>query len=165
VQDGELHLPDGARLALDTSAWDAWLAQGLAFDVAHPAGEFLVASERRGRGGRYWVARRYDRGRRASAYLGAQVGAADLERAAAELATKIEAQAPAERRAPPGRRVLSTPQLDAITGESDPTTMRAVVDDLLAGEADPGRRAVLEALQKLVASVWPDGSDSSNKRE
>lgn len=156
VSGGELWLPDGLRLALDTPAWDAWLAQALAFDVEHPAGAFLVAREKRRRGGMYWVARRYDQGRRAAVYVGAQVGAADLEHVAAELAAKVAAQAPAERKAAPGRRVLSTPQLDAIAGESDPTTMRTVVDDLLAQEVDPARRAALEALQKLVASVWPD---------
>lgn len=114
-----------------------------------------MAREKRGRGGLYWVARRYDRGRRASAYIGARVTAADLERAAEELATKIQAQAPAERKARPGRRVLSAPQLDAIAGESDPATMREVVGELLEREADPERRAALEALRKLVASVWP----------
>jgi hypothetical protein len=156
VRDEELRLPDGKRLALDTREWDAWLAQALSFDVAHPAGDFLVAHEKRRRGGLYWVARRYDRGRRASAYIGARVTASDLEKAATELAAKISAQAPAERKAPPGRRVLSTPQLDAIAGESDPTTIQAVVAELLEREADPGRRAALQALQKLVASVWPD---------
>ena len=106
VIDGELRLPDGQRLALDTPPWDAWLAQALSFDVAHPAGDFLVAREKRGRGGLYWVARRYDRGRRASAYIGARVTASNLEQAATELAEKIGAQAPAERKAPPGRRDL-----------------------------------------------------------
>jgi hypothetical protein len=51
--------------------------------------------------------------------------------------------------------VLSAPQLDAIAGESDPATMREVVGELLQRETDPERRAALEALQKLVASVWP----------
>lgn len=156
VTAGTLQLPDGRCLALDTSGWDAWLAQALAFDVRHPAGDFLAAREKRGRGGLYWVARRYDRGRRASAYLGAYVRAADLERAGTELAAKIAAQAPAERKPPPGRRVISQPQLEAITGTSDPTTMREVVTTLLAQETDPERRAALEALQKLVASIWPE---------
>lgn len=155
IVHGELRLPDGKRIALDTSAWNAWLAHALAFDVAHPAGDFLVVREKRGRGGLYWVARRYDRGRRASVYLGVMIVAVDLEQAGAELAEKIEAQTPAERKPPPGRRVLSAPQLDAITGDSDPETMQTVVAELLANERDPERRAALKALQKLVASVWP----------
>lgn len=102
------------------------------------------------------MARRYGRGRRASAYIGARVTASDPDQAATELAAKIGGQAPAERKAPPGRRVLSAPQLDAVAGESDPTTMQAVVAELLEGEANPERRAALEALQKLITSVWPD---------
>jgi hypothetical protein len=51
--------------------------------------------------------------------------------------------------------VLSTPQLDAIAEGSDPSTMRTVVAELLEQERDPERRAALEALQKLVTSVWP----------
>lgn len=156
VATGVLRLPDGQRITLDTPGWDAWLAQALAFDVRHPAGDFLVAREKRGRGGLYWVARRYDRGRRASAYLGARVQTADLEQAGVDLAEKIAAQQPAERKPPPGRRVISLPQLEAITGASDPQTMRAVVAALLEQETDLERRAALEALQKLVASVWPE---------
>lgn len=156
VTAGVLRLPDGPCVALDTPGWDAWLAQALAFDVRHPAGDFLVAREKRGRGGLYWVARRYDRGRRASVYLGAHIQAADLERAGTELAAKIAAQVPAERKPPPARRVISLPQLETITGASDPTTMRDVVTGLLEHETDPERRAALEALRNLVASVWPD---------
>ncbi len=154
VRSGTLFLPDGQRLALDTPLWDAWLAQALAFDVTHPAGDFLVAREKRQRGGLYWVARRYDQGRRASVYLGARVAAADLERAAAELAARIDERPVAPPRPPPPRRVLSTDQLAAIAGDSDPQAMRAALDRLLASETDPARRAAFEALRRLVAALW-----------
>jgi hypothetical protein len=156
VDGGELRLPDGRSLPLDTLAWDGWLAQALAFDVAHPAGEYLVAREKRQRGGLYWVARRYDRGRRASVYLGARITAAVLARTGMDLAAKIDAQPLAEPKSRQRQRVRSAPQLDTLAGESNPTTMRAVVAELLAQEVDPSRRAALEALHRLVESVWPE---------
>ncbi|HEU4325958.1 MAG TPA: hypothetical protein VFS21_22660 [Roseiflexaceae bacterium] len=154
VRCGNLHLPDGQCLALDTPQWDAWQAQALAFDVAHPAGDFLVAREKRQRGGLYWVARRYDQGRRASVYLGARVAAADLEHAATELAAKIDERPAAPPKPPPPRRVLSVDQLSALVGDSSPHTMRALLDQLLAAETDPARRAALEALRRLVTALW-----------
>ncbi|GAB4217191.1 MAG: hypothetical protein OHK0022_59200 [Roseiflexaceae bacterium] len=154
VRGDTLHLPDGQRLALDTPLWDAWQAQALAFDVAHPAGDFLVAREKRQRGGLYWVARRYDQGRRASVYLGARVAAPDLERAATELAAKIGERPAAPPKPPPPRRVLSADQLAALTGDSDPHHMRALLDQLLASETDPVRRAALDALRRLVEALW-----------
>jgi hypothetical protein len=100
-----------------------------AVDYAH--GSFLVIAERRKRGGRYWIARAYHLGRRASAYLGREFGEADLRRAAAELVDKLEA--PEESVGPP-----------------DPATVDSIMRDLVARERDPDRRAAAEAIAALV---------------
>lgn len=155
VSERALYLPGGQYLDLDTSEWDAWLAQAISFDVHHTSGPFIAVREQRKRGSSYWVARRYDKGRRASVYIGTRVTAEDLARAGDELAVKIAAQSPKPVKARPPRRVLSAYQLDDITVDSDPVTMRALVADLLSREHDPARRAALEALQSLVDSIWP----------
>ena len=158
VQGDRLVLPEGEPVPLDTPDWDAWLAGHLVFQVAHPAGTYTVARERRQRGGHYWVARAYDQGRRASFYIGTRVAAADLDQAGAELAARIAEQQPVQPRPRPRRRVLSEYQLEQIVGDSDPQTMRMLAADLVGDAGDPERRAAAAAILRLIDVIWPDVS-------
>ena len=152
---------DGQVIALDTPAWDAWVAQALLFYVDHPAGRFAVARERRQRGDRYWLARRVDRGRRVSVYVGKTVRRADLERAGAELAERLERAPVLPPRPPMGRRVLSEAQLDRLRGEVTPEAMRREVHALLDETSDGQRRRVLQALCQVLDALWPAGYETT----
>jgi len=126
-----LEFPDGRTVAVASAAFSAELARLHVFAVDYALGSFLVIAERRKRGDRYWIARAYHEGRRASAYLGREFEEADLRRAAAELVDKLTA--PGEVARPP-----------------DPDTVDSLIRDLVAREQDPSRRAAAEAIAALV---------------
>jgi hypothetical protein len=105
------------------------------------AREFLIIAERRKRGDRYWVARAYHHGRRSSVYLGRAFGEADVRRAAAELAAKLE-------------------DYQSIGAPTDPATVDAVMltDDGSPRGAEPAierlsRRAQVRKLLERLTSV------------
>ena len=126
-----LEFPDGRTVAVGSTAFSAELARLHVFAVEYLLGSFLVIAERRKRGDRYWIARAYHQGRRASAYLGREFGDADLRRAATELVDKLES---------PGEPVRP----------ADPDTVDSIIQDLVAREQDPSRRAAADAIAALV---------------
>lgn len=133
--DAYLQLVDGGRLsfAKDAAQLATFLARSSAFAVEYELGLFLVVREKRARGGRYWTARAYEGGQRASAYIGAQVDLGKLREAAKELIQRLD-------RAPEG-----------VSDQTSVTSnMRRVVADLLARETDPDRRRAAQALAALV---------------
>src|ERR687888_873121 len=96
-----LEFPSGRTVAVASAAFPVELARLHVFAVDYTLGSFLVIAERRNRGDRYWIARAYHEGRRASAYLGREFEEADLRRAAAELVDKLEAPGGSARPADP----------------------------------------------------------------
>jgi hypothetical protein len=126
-----LELPDGRSVPVASAAFPAELARLHVFAVNYALGSFLVIAERRKRGNRYWIARAYHEGQRASAYLGREFEEADLRRAAAELVDK-----------------LGAPEQPARP--ADPDTVDSIIRDLVARERDPSRRAAAEAIAALV---------------
>ncbi len=62
----------GVRIALDSPAWFAWLADDghHSFHFTHPCGDFTARKERKQRGQWYWVAYRQVRGILYKTYLG-----------------------------------------------------------------------------------------------
>ena len=122
--------PDGRSLTLDSDAFAAELARSRVFAVEYPLGTFLVIAEHRRRGGRYWVARAYHHGRRASVYVGRSVDEPSLRSAARELTARLTAP--------------------AGNGSASDDVVRAVVDDLVKRETDPARRAAARAIAALV---------------
>lgn len=124
-------MTDGRSLALDSDAFRSELAALRVLAVEYELGTFLVIAERRKRGDRYWVARAYHHGRRASVYLGREFDGADVRRASDDLAAKLRDIGPAN-------------------GAADPATVDAVMRDLIEREQDPARRAAAEAIAALV---------------
>lgn len=73
VVSKELYARDDVqRIALDSPAWFAWLAddQHHSFHFTHPCGDFTARKERKQRGQWYWVAYRQVRGTLYKTYLG-----------------------------------------------------------------------------------------------
>ena len=124
-----LSAPGAPPLALGTPEFDAAVSRLGTFGVEDGALSYLVISERRSRGNRYWVARGYRDGRRASSYIGRKVDAARLREASAEIGGRLSAPAPAA---------------------SDGAAVKAVLDGLLARETDPARRAAAQAIADFV---------------
>ena len=93
VVAGELRPAPGAqRIALDTAAWRAWLAdeQHRSFRFVHPAGVFTARKERKQRGGWYWIAYRQVRRTLYKTYLGrSETLTADRLRRAALTLTRL----------------------------------------------------------------------------
>lgn len=127
----QLETPDGRTIPVASADFVSELSRLRVFAVDYALGTFLVIAERRKRGDRYWVARAYHQGRRASVYLGRAFDEADLRRAADELVERLGA----------GRA--------HVTG-MDRTAVDAVVHDLVERERDPSRRAAAEAIAALV---------------
>lgn len=124
-------MTDGRSLALGSDAFASELPALRVVAVEYPLGSFLVIAERRKRGDRYWVARAYHQGRRASVYLGREFDEADIRRASDDLAAKLQDAGPAS---------------DA----ADRAILDAVMRDLIERERDPARRAAAEAIAALV---------------
>ncbi len=79
-------------MAADIAAWHratdgfpAAIAESRVVAVDVELGTFLVISESRTRGGQYWVARAYHDWRRASFYLGPEIGEREVRDAAGAL--------------------------------------------------------------------------------
>jgi LuxR family maltose regulon positive regulatory protein len=63
---------DAVRIALDSPAWFAWLADDTqhSFHFTHASGDFTARKERKQRGHWYWVAYRQVRGTLYKTYVG-----------------------------------------------------------------------------------------------
>jgi hypothetical protein len=92
-----LEFPDDRTIALTESAYDEFLATFTPFSLPlSRGGTALVIPEKRGRGGRYWVARAYEHGAREAAYIGPSPDADALRRADVELSGRFAARLAAE---------------------------------------------------------------------
>jgi hypothetical protein len=129
-----LEFSDG-RAAVDVAsrAFSTVIADLRVVAVEFELGTFLIISERRTRGGRYWVARAYHDGRRASVYLGREFGEREVREAADRLT----------------ERLAEVPVLPPDAPIDD------VVRDLLDRERDPARRAAAEAIAAMVRRAPP----------
>ena len=125
-----LELLNGARLELDSDDFTDWCADNNTFAVEYELGTFLVIAEKRARGGRYFIARAYYRGRRSNSYLSTLPSAEQLRNAAQRFAAKL------------------APDSADVTAD-----LTNYVDELLKRETDPGRVAAAEALRALVDSL------------
>lgn len=123
-----LEFPDGRAVDVAGDAFAAAVAESRTVAVEFGLGRFLIISERRARGGQYWVARAYHGGRRASFYLGREFGEREVREATEALL----------------RRLSDAPRLPADTPMDD------VVRDLLEREHDPARRAAAQAIAAMV---------------
>ena len=126
-----MNMTDGRSMALASDAFASELAALRVLAVEYELGSFLVIAERRKRGDRYWVARAYHQGRRASVYLGREFDEGDIRRASDDLAAKLRDVRPAN-------------------AAVDPATLDAVMRDLIDREQDPARRAAAKAIAALV---------------
>ena len=131
---GRLELLDGSAIPLDGNEWTKFLATGSVFGVEYPYGTYLVTCEKRTRGTRYRVARAYWAGRREAVYLGRTPTATILDSAAQKLTT------------------LLTPSEETPVATPPPPDLEAYLAELLAQETDPGHRAAIEALARLVGN-------------
>lgn len=128
-----VELSAGGQIALDSDEFISWVSRTHSFAVEYDLGSFLVIAEKRKRGGRYFVARAYQRGKRSSFYVGSRPSASQLRLAADKLFDTFTADEPAP----------------------DATDLQAYVEQLLARETDPRRRAAAEALRALVGEKEP----------
>jgi hypothetical protein len=126
-----MEFADGRSFTLGSDGFGTALDAHRVVAVEYALGTFLVIAERRTRGDRYWVARAYHHGRRASVYIGREFDAAGVRRAADGLAAKLQEE-------PPSR------------SPADSATLDAVMRDLIERERDPTRRAAAEAIAALV---------------
>lgn len=89
-----LEFPDGKTIKLSDAAYNQFLTTFTPFALPlSRGGTALVIPEKRGRGGRYWVARAYEHGAREAVYVGAKPDADSLRRAQVELSGRLHAQA------------------------------------------------------------------------
>jgi hypothetical protein len=128
-------MPDGRRISVDSDEFQAELSHTRSVEVEFRLGSFLIVAERRQRGGRYWVARGYQAGKRASLYLGTSFRSSEVRSAADELASRLSSD----------------------VGSPDPRAIDVVVRDLLRRERDPARREAAEAIAALALSQLRDG--------
>ena len=85
-------LSSAQTLSLDGPGFGAFLARHEPFAVSYGLGSFLVIAERRRRR-RYWIARAYHDGQRASAYIGRRVDLNALREAADLLMRRLTVEA------------------------------------------------------------------------
>lgn len=135
-----LELLNGSTIELDSDDFATWCAANNTFAVAYELGTYLVIAEKRARGGRYFIARAYHRGRRGNSYIGTLPTVEQLRTAARHFAEKL---------AP-----------DSVEVTAD---LNNYVDDLLKHKSDPERQATLEALRALVDSLEQPKSDDAGE--
>ena len=89
----QLVFPDGRVIALDDPEYDVYLTTLMPLGLPLASGALaLVIPEKRGRGGRYWVARAYRDGVREAVYVGSRPDAESLRRAQVELNGRFHAR-------------------------------------------------------------------------
>lgn len=84
-----LDLLNGSNIELGSEDFSTWIEKNNTFAVEYELGTFLVIAEKRARGGRYFIARAYYRGRRASSYVGSLPSSERLRVAATRFIDKL----------------------------------------------------------------------------
>ena len=139
-------------IAVGSPAWYSWLEDATSFVFRSPHGTFTAYKERRGPTQEYWKAYRRRAGRLQRVYLG-KSGELTLDRlnaAAAELANKPSADAPAS---------------DAAVLETTPASAD-LAEDVVKAESDPGaqegsfRLPESSSLHATSAFAAPDDAQS-----
>ena len=122
-----LEWPDGRSFSLSEPAFAQFLASFTPFALPLGRGlSALVIPEKRGRGGRYWVARVYQGGIREAVYIGARPDAEALRRAAVELSGRLAAAT-----------ALETITTIASFGPATPISPAAVVPEPSSATGSP----------------------------